>query len=284
MLRARRFILGGGGLLQESSGPWNHLYYLSMVILAKLLGSRTEARALGVDPANRWFNRLWTRLTFNHFVDFVSVRDSDSQLALEICGVTIRIARVPDLVFQLPSPPPSEQKDRLALAVAPWRARPGWEQDLALLCDRLAPALKVSVELLCFFPAEDEIVAEKAAALADPPLRVRRWEEPDNLRLWMAEYDLVVGMRYHALALAALAEKPFVGWGFQRKVRSICRDFGQPLWSFERGWEADAVFRQVCEAWRHRDILPHRYRPRLAQLRSPAPTLHEVPRIFPSQV
>ncbi|MFA5975673.1 MAG: polysaccharide pyruvyl transferase CsaB [Elusimicrobiota bacterium] len=282
--QARRFVLGGGGLLQESTSAWNYIYYLSLTALAKLLGCRTEVRAIGVDPVQHRLNRWMTRLVFNHFVDSVSVRDTDSQLALEASGVKIVIARVPDLVFQFPTPAPTPIQNRVALALAPWPQRPGWEHDLSLVCDLLITTLKVSIDLLVFSPEQDAVLSEKTARAATQSIQVRSWTTPEQLIGWMAEYELIIGMRYHALVLAALAEKPFIGWGFQRKVRSLCRDFGQPLWSFERGWETDAVFRQVCEAWRHRDLLPHRYSSRLPQLRTAIPVLHDVPRIFPAQV
>ena len=60
--RSRRFLLGGGGLLQEDTGPWNHVYYLTLVLVAKLFGARTEVRAIGVDPIQRWFNHTWRKL------------------------------------------------------------------------------------------------------------------------------------------------------------------------------------------------------------------------------
>jgi polysaccharide pyruvyl transferase CsaB len=283
--RAKRFILGGGGLLQEATGPWNHAYYLTLLVLAKAFGCRTEVRAVGVDPVERRLNRWWTRFVFNHCVDHASVRDSDSQRALEAIGIVRPIFRTSDLIFQLPLPTASKpDPDRIAMAVAPWSARPGWEHDLANLADRVAEQLKVSVDLLVFFPAEDEALCERISALSSRHFRVRRWQQPEDLLKWVSEYQLIVGMRYHALALAALAERPFVGWGFQKKVWTLCRDFGQPVWSFERGWESEAVFRQIGEAWRHRDILPIRYKSRLPDLRSPAPVLHDVARIYPAQV
>ena len=126
MMTSRRFILGGGGLLQETSGPWNYVYYLGLVVLAKLLGCRTELRAMGVDPVKYGMNRLITRVVFNYFVDWVSVRDSDSQRALEAAGVRRSILRSSDPVFQLtlpPAVPPSAE--RLAIAAGPWKKRPG---------------------------------------------------------------------------------------------------------------------------------------------------------------
>jgi polysaccharide pyruvyl transferase CsaB len=282
--RARRFVLGGGGLLQETTGSWNHAFYLLMVVVAKLCGCRTEIRAIGVDPVESRLNRWWARLVLNNAVDHISVRDTDSQRALETIGVVRAIFRTSDPIFQLTIPITTKERDRLAFAVCPWAGRPGWEHDLALLADRLVDQLGVTIDFLVFYPAEDEALCQKAAQEAHHGIRVRRWNEPEDLLSWIGEYQLVVGMRYHALALAALAEKPFIGWGFQKKVRALCRDFGQPIWSFERGWEADAVFRQISEAWRHRDIMPHRYRARLPELRAAEPVLSDVARIYPSQV
>jgi polysaccharide pyruvyl transferase CsaB len=282
--RARRFLLGGGGLLQEDTGPWNHAYYLALLLLAKLFGCRTEVRAIGVDPIQRWSNRFWTSLVLNSAADSISVRDADSQRSLEIAGVTRPILRTSDLVFHLTAPETRASDHRIALCLTPYSKRPGWEHDLGLLCARIVKTLKVEIDLVPFFPAQDLALSEKVAQLAGTGVHLRTWNEPESLLTWMGEYSLVIGMRYHALVLAALHERPFIGWGTQRKVRALCRDFGQSSWSFERGWDGEAVFRQLTETWRQRDILPQRYRARLPQLRSSAPILTDVPRIYPAQV
>ncbi len=263
--RARRFILGGGGLLQETTGIWNHVYYLGLLWVAKFFGCRNEITAIGVDPIANGFNRWITRLTFGMVVDSASVRDTDSRKALEAAGVFFPVKEVRDLVFGLPVA--HTQKDRakesrIAIAVAPWSRRTGWEHDLAYLADRIAGQWNIGVDFLVFFPEQDAPIAHKAAGLAHTPVHVRLWHHPGEVLTWMADYDLVISMRYHALVLAALSEKAFIGWGYERKVRTLCRDFGQPMWTFERGWDAEAVFRQISEAWRNREIMPDRYRPR----------------------
>jgi polysaccharide pyruvyl transferase WcaK-like protein len=121
-------------------------------------------------------------------------------------------------------------------------------------------------------PGKSEITSHRSV--------VRVWAQPEDLPAWIQEYGLVVGMRYHALALAALAEKPFIGWGFQRKVRTLCRDFSQPMWTFERGWDPEAMYRQVCEAWRGRDALPDRYRAQIKHLIDSPAEASESARIF----
>ena len=282
MREARRFILGGGGLLQESSGVLNHAYYLFLVVMAKLLGCQTEVVSIGVDPVRHTFNRWWTRFVFNYFVDSISVRDADSQRELEAVGVHFRILRMPDLVFQLDPPAPLEKSNssRIAIALAPWTKRVGWEHDVALMIDRMSEQLKATVDLLVFFPVQDEPLARSVASKTTHPVRIRVWEQPEDLHRWMPEYDLVIGMRYHSLVLAALAQRAFIGWGTEKKIRSVCQDFEQALWSFERGWQADAILRQISEAWRTRLVLPDRYRSRLTQQKSSVPLRFDIPRIY----
>jgi polysaccharide pyruvyl transferase CsaB len=284
---ADRFILAGGGLLQEATGPWNHAYYLLLIVLARLLGCRAEARAIGVDPIRHRINRWWTRWVFNWWLNAASVRDLDSQRALEAAGVRLRLTLQSDWAFQLslPSSPASAPRSEcIGLALAPWPRRVGWDHDLALLVDRIVSQLGVGLDLLVFFPREDEALARKVCELARQSVTVRSWTRLEEVLAWMADYQLIIGMRYHALVLAALAEKPFVGWGVHRKVRNLCRDFRQPMWMFDRGWDTEVVFRQLSDAWRHRADLPERYRPLLPRIKQTEIKATYVPHIFPAAV
>jgi len=269
-LKADRLVLGGGGLLQESTGWGNHFYYLSLVVLAKLLRCRTELWSMGIDPIDNIANRWMTRWVLNYFTDSISVRDRDSFRVLDGIGVYHRILTTPDLMMSLALPESksiSKQERipsrRILMALTPWSQRPGWEHDLGILLDRMIQQLGVTIDLVPFYPLQDEEICEKVAALMGrEECIVRRWKQPTELLSWISDYDFVVGMRYHALVLAVLASKPFIGWGYQRKVRSLCQDSEQPMWSFERGWDVDAVYRQISEAWRQRELLPGRYHER----------------------
>ncbi len=284
LLKSPRFMLGGGGLLQETSGPWNYVYYLGLVVIAKLMGCRSELRAMGVDPIKHGFNRWLTRCVFNHFVDHVSVRDSDSQRALEAAGVRRTIFRVADPVFQLPVRTPHTMEPRMGLALAPWPKRPGWDHDVALLIDRLQTELQAPVDLLVFYPDQDLALSRHVALASTTHPIVRAWENPEDLLEWVPTYALMIGMRFHALAIAALHERPFIGWGYQKKVLTLCRDFGQPMWTFERGWDEELVFRQIKEAWRHRDTLAHKYKPILPEFKSSTQQAKDVLKIHPALI
>src|SRR5262249_46359844 len=148
------------------------------------------------------------------------------------------------------------------------------------LMERLTQELGVSHEILLFFPDQDAALAKRVSELASCPTVVRVWEKPEDLVSWIHQADLVVSMRYHALVLAALEHKTFVGCGFQRKVRTLCKDFNQPMWMFERGWEAEAVYRLISDAWRRKKSLPERYSEPLQHLLATPAVATETTRIF----
>jgi polysaccharide pyruvyl transferase CsaB len=257
MLHAKRFVLGGGGLLQESSGPFNHLYYLTLLLLAKICGCRTETLGLGVDPVRYALNRWLTGWVFNHVVDRIVVRDKGSMRVLRSCVVDRTIECHPDLVFDLSiAERISENSTRVAIAVSDWSAQPGWDQDLAVFCQALQDRLGAEIDLIPFFPNEDAALATAVANQTRATLRVRNWSKPEDLTVWTAEYGLVIGMRFHALVLASKAKVPFIGWGQQPKVRQFCVDQGAPFWDFDRGWNLESVLRQIEDTWERRVAKP----------------------------
>jgi len=254
MSEAKRFILGGGGLLQESTGSLNHLYYLSLVFFADLLGCRTETSGLGVDPIRQAHNRWLTRWVFNHCFDRIVVRDKASLRVLRSCGVDRSIECQPDLVNEVDVQTGSPRKsNRIALCVAPWHTRLGWDQDLALFCEQVQNKLAVEIDLIPFFPAEDQDLSVSVAKKTPARVKVRTWEKPEDLLSWMSEYGMVVSMRFHALILASKAGVPVVGWGQQAKVRQFCVDQSQPFWDFDRGWNTESILRQITDAWGNRN-------------------------------
>jgi polysaccharide pyruvyl transferase CsaB len=250
LIAADRFILGGGGLLQESTGPWNHLYYLSLVLLARLGGCETEIKAIGVDRLRRPLNRFWTRFVLNHWVDRLSVRDATSRDYLIETGVRSPITVEDDLVFSLPPAAGSHRGEGVALAISPLARRPTWSRDVAELCDRLAAAGGSPIDLLVFFPAQDAGIAREVSRLCPAIRGVRQWNNPTDLLAWIPEYRMILGTRYHALVLAQANRLPFVGWGSQEKVATLCRTSGKPFWNCaQEEWNLDRQLQQILAAY-----------------------------------
>ncbi len=248
-LQAKRFVLGGGGLLQETSGPLNHLYYLSLLVIAKLFGCTTEVRAIGVDPIGRPFNRFWTRWVFHHWTDEISVRDEESRQALEDAGVERAISVQADPVSELAVDRSSQTTDRIAIALSPSLSAADRVHEVAGLCNRISERLQCAIDFLVFFPAEDEAMARHIAGETSAANQVRVWQNPRDLLSWVPSYSLVVGSRFHALVLAAACEIPFVGWGEQKKVENFCRTRHMPYANTARGWEEESLLSQIADLY-----------------------------------
>ncbi|MBN1670287.1 MAG: polysaccharide pyruvyl transferase family protein [Kiritimatiellae bacterium] len=135
-----------------------------------------------------------------------------------------RITVGPDLTWLCPLAPADPTADRrsIGLNLRFWPHRPDQTREIARIVRRTAVRV---VPLPCFggdpnaFPVEtrrDQAVL--AAAGVDGPGRI----EPDTVR----QCGLVVGMRLHALILAAQAGVPFIGFDDHPKTVAFCRETG----------------------------------------------------------
>jgi len=235
LMDADRFILGGGGLLQETTGPWNYLYYLALLVAARICGCTTEVYAIGVDPISRKWNRFCTRFVLHHWTDSLSVRDMDSREALVASGVRSDISIVRDPVFDLGTVP-SDNRGAMALALSSLPGVSDWPRKIASLCDRLSDDNAGPIDLLVLFPAEDESLALEVARLSAVIRQVRVCTNPPDLLAWIPQYQVIAGSRFHALVLAAVNHIPFFAWSAHPKVLSLCREFHRPFWKPGNEW------------------------------------------------
>jgi len=79
-------IWGGGHLLQDKSSQLYIPFHLSKVFLAKVMGKRVAAYAIGVGPIDKQIGRVLTKYIVNK-IDFISVRDKESKEVLKNVGV-----------------------------------------------------------------------------------------------------------------------------------------------------------------------------------------------------
>jgi polysaccharide pyruvyl transferase CsaB len=237
LIEADRFILGGGGLLQESTGPWNYFYYLTLLVVAKMFGCTTDIISIGVDPIVKPWNRFWTRFVLHHWTDHVTVRDEVSRRALTESGVHCRIDIARDPVLELSASAPPENRVGMALAVSRLDSESQWAQKIAAFCNRLAETECRPIDLLVLFPAEDEALAREVAHLSSAVHNVRVCNNPLDLLTWIPQYRIIGGTRFHALVVAAVNQIPFFGWGTQNKAISLCKEFNRPFWVPNNVWD-----------------------------------------------
>ena len=87
--KADLLISGGGGLLQDATGPNSIIYYLGVVSMARFLWKPVFFYAQGIGPVRTNLGRFLIRLVVNR-VSTITVRDPDSRDELVSIGVKRR--------------------------------------------------------------------------------------------------------------------------------------------------------------------------------------------------
>jgi polysaccharide pyruvyl transferase CsaB len=250
--RADLLVSGGGGLLQDVTGPRSIPYYLGIIQLARLLRTRVAVYAQGIGPLRHQWSRFCVKKILDR-VDWLSVRDTASAHFLTELGVKRDVTVTADPTFSLEPVPQEEivafwkkhgvEKSPLELLVGiALRPYPGETAiDGRLLeiigssCSYLQKEYGARLVFLPYHLHKDLPLARALASRVSP--RSIIFEESltsrDILRL-MGGLDLFIGMRLHALIFAAICGVPFVALPYDPKVYSFLEYAGKvPVLSLE---------------------------------------------------
>lgn len=94
------FVLGGGGLLQDSTSIYNVFRWLSKLKSALKYHKKTYVYANSIGPLKHFFNRKLIKKYLSK-VDYITLRDNRSFQLLQKLGVTSNITVTADPVFSL---------------------------------------------------------------------------------------------------------------------------------------------------------------------------------------
>lgn len=272
--RADIFLLGGGGLLQEATGPWNCVYYLGLTALSKLLGARTAALAIGIDPLFKPWNRRLTSFLMNCAVDRLSVRDSNSRVLLLNWGVQKQVSLTPDLVFWLPvrsHGEPDDIKPLIALCLKPYPQDPLYAQKWAAIIRRLRDDWECQVELVPMSLFQDQPVCQEILSCLEgntDRATLFSWRDPLEVAHRFSHYAFVISQRFHGAVLGALHGLPVFGLSDQLKVNILCETLEQPFLELDGSFLPEKFWIKFEAFWLQRSSLPSRYQPLLSAWRA----------------
>lgn len=263
MGRADVLVSGGGSLLQDATSARSLLYYLAVMAVARARGAGVVWLAQGIGPVRRRWLR-WLVGRFARWADAVTVRDEASRTALVAMGADRERIRVTaDAAWLLAGATrerekpgaageqgPRRQGMRLAVAWREWRGQAVSSEEAGRALGRaLAVAVRgpCHVRVVALQPGRDVGACHVVAAgvtrgwraearggrdETDPEGGLEATAEvapadPERAVRWLAQFDAVIGVRLHALVLAALAGVPFVAVGYDPKVEGF---LGQVRW------------------------------------------------------
>lgn len=245
---AKLLVSGGGGLLQDVTGPFSIAYYLGIIQMAQWMKVKTMLMAQGIGPVLRPLNRRLIGKVGRQ-VDLATVRDTDSAAMLARWGVPEeKILVTADPVLGL-SPAPREQvtpylkrigisleKPIIAVAIRPWHT---WYERqfkaFSAVLAQLASQQQAQILLLPFqYPGDLRITQELEDCLkmrTEAP-SVATLDFPVSASEMMGiigACDMVVGMRLHSLIMAAAQAIPAIGISYDPKVTQFGRRMNLPM-------------------------------------------------------
>lgn len=216
LARSQVVLSGGGGLLQDRTSARTLTYYLGVIRAARLLGKRVVVFNQSVGPLSEEGGR---RVAAALKGVRVIVRDRGSLDTLRGLGIEGELGGDPALLL---SPTPGLTRDPDRVIVAPRGDVTDATEGLRTVIERLRERGR-RVTALSFMPDHDDEAARSLGA--DDVLSTR---DPQVALDAIAGAGFVVGVRLHAVILAAAAGVPFLGVAYDPKVAGFCADAGAP--------------------------------------------------------
>lgn len=262
LLGAKLFVSGGGGLYQDASSVRSVVYYSTLAILARLSGAETVIYAQGVGPLKSQTSTVLTRLAMKQ-ATAISVRDLDSKALLESWGLKPQLTADPVWCLKPSALPPAlsvfEEREK--------KARGNINEERLLVGLSLRESQLVSratIELLA------EVMADRMPNVTIVPLALQAEQDVERLdqfllvwakrglpilkksdlstllrpSQWLSligKFDLLVGMRFHALLMALKSGVPCFGIAYDPKVSYLMRNFEQPCLNIANSSQPDEL-------------------------------------------
>ncbi len=211
-------VVGGGSILQDITSSKSFFYYMSILLIGKMLGKRVYLLGNGFGPIKKWFNRRLLKW-FIPQIDGVVARDEASYRAYLDYGCK-RLFNGVDCAFDYRHLPAAKavEKPYVAIALRPWRND---AQVVQLLSDYIPQLnrLGYAVKLVAMKAPEDVAVMQQLAQIGVDTALVAH--DLTAVLEALKGAHLLIGMRLHALILAAIVGTPFVAISYDPKITSF---------------------------------------------------------------
>lgn len=243
--RSDMLISGGGSLLHDVTGPKTIVYYLGVVEMARLLNKPVFFYAQGFGPVRRPFSKALVRLVCNG-VDYITLRDEESLadfrslhvnrppmevtadpvLGLDVSRISLQAGR-----RILQEAGAMTDKPLLGIALRPWQDEETYLNGVAALADQMLRDGWQPVFLPFHHPV-DVKTGEKAMArmTEQGAVHLTRPSSVEEMLAVIGNLKGMVGMRLHALIMAAVWNLPIVGISYDPKVERFLAQSGGSPW------------------------------------------------------
>ena len=262
MRRADLLISGGGSLLQNVTSRRSLYYYMGIILLALLLDKRVMLYAQGIGPVTGHLPCACMRWLGNR-VSLITVRDEGSMAELRRLGSTrppMECTADPVLGIH----PVGREAGRAILArcgadgakpvigisVRDWQGWQHYKEILAEISDAIVRELDARVIFLPMQYPEDVRTAKTVAAWTQEECVVLDDEySTSELLSLVANMDLMIGVRLHALIFAGVMGVPMIGISYDPKVDRFLRSIGEKPVNDLQDITTASVMKEVRRKW-----------------------------------
>lgn len=238
-------ISGGGSLLQDVTSWKSLMYYLTIIMIGVILRKHVFLFSQGIGPVRHRWVRWVLRFVLNR-VDAITVRDSESKGFLERLGVHNKINCTADAVLTL-SPVSLDEgqsilrkasvpagKKLIGISVRYWMNSNDWMESFHKF---ITDMRKQGDYTFVFIPMQYPEDAKAAATIVGQEKDVyilKGSYDTEQLMSIIGNFDLLIGIRLHALIFAALMHVPFIGISYDPKIDNFLNSVGQvPIFSID---------------------------------------------------
>lgn len=248
LINTNLFISGGGGLMQDTTGPTSVLYYGGLLKIAQMLGVKTMIYAQGVGPLNKDHNKKLVKAIFNK-ATAITIRDQFAYDDLVSYGVNKNLLQVTaDPVLLLKGSDKDQIKKLISdigldpnqkiigISIRPWKE--WYERQLKAFTSviyQIAKKYNYQILLIPFQMSSDMWICKEAEVCfksrpeSDVNIKILEKElNPSEMMSLIGCMDVVVGMRLHSLIMASTNNIPSVGISYDPKVSYFSSLVGYP--------------------------------------------------------
>lgn len=225
-------ICGGGSLLQDITSSKSLVFYLGLIILAKLFKKKVMLYCNGYGPIKRKTNKLLIKGILSR-VDLITLRDFESKKQLEKIGITKKIKVTADAAFTM-KPVDKERvkeifkkeaipldKKIIGISIRRWKNDDKVKQVISGMIDYFFQKGFNIVLLPMKYPDDLEFSMEVCEMCTKKPYVIKNFYIPQEVLGIIGEFSLLVGIRLHSLIFAAIQNVPMVGIEYDPKVGSF---------------------------------------------------------------
>ncbi|SFL45813.1 polysaccharide pyruvyl transferase CsaB [Pelosinus propionicus] len=260
--RSELLISGGGSLLQDVTSERSLYYYLSIMMLAKKLGTPVMLYAQGIGPVRGTLARSAMGYIGNR-VDLITVRDEGSLAELKRLNVVkppIYVTADPVLAMHqvdkqigrriLRNAGVEGNVPLIGISVREWKDWKHYKDVLVEAANQLGEEFGARIVFLPMQWPEDCAVSKRMAIRTKSKAVVLTEEyTTSELLSLVGNFDMLIGIRLHALIFAAVMHVPMVGISYDPKIDRFLESLGECHAGDLQNLNVQSLVEKVRQLW-----------------------------------